>query len=281
METIFRSLVEFQEHFSSDEICREFLEQQRWNGIPVFPYFGSRKVYRIEKGKRLLCSEKTCQHKFSVTVGTIYESSKIPLQKWFLAMYIIGNHKKGISSLQLSRDLHITQKSAWFLNHRIREMLREKAPQKLKDVVEIDETYCGGKNKNRHADKKIPNSQGRSTKDKTPVLGSIQRGGKLRTVVVPNTQAETIKPIIQSWVKDGSIMVTDEWQAYRELSKDYLHVVVNHGQEEYVRGAFHTNTMEGFWSLFKRGIYGIYHQVSPKHLHRYCDEFSFRFNEGL
>jgi len=193
-------------------------------------------------------------------------------------VYLCTSSKKGISSLQLHRQLGVTQKTAWFILHRIREMLRAKAPHMLKDVVEIDETLVGGKNKNRHADKKVKGSQGRSAKDKTPVLGAVQRGGKLVAVAVPDTQAETLKPIIKKWVEDGSIMVTDEYRSYNELKRDYLHVTVNHSEEEYVRGAFHTNTIEGFWSLFKRGIFGIYHNVSPKHLQRYVTEFESRYN---
>ena len=149
---------------------------------------------------------------------------------------------------------------------------------KMDGLVQADESFFGGKNKNRHADKKVFESQGRSVKDKTPVLGMIQTGGKLHTQVIPDTKAKTIKPIIEKLVTEGSIVVTDEWLGYTGLEKKYAHIVINHKNDEYVRGAFHTNNIENFWSLLKRGIYGIYHQVSPKHLHRYCDEFAYRFN---
>lgn len=145
-------------------------------------------------------------------------------------------------------------------------------------LVQADESFFGGKNKNRHNDKKILASQGRSVKDKTPVLGVIQTGGKLHAQVIPDTKAKTIKPIIEKLVAEGSIVVTDEWLGYSGLENKYSHIVINHKNDEYVRGAFHTNNIENFWSVLKRGIYGIYHQVSPKHLHRYCDEFAYRFN---
>jgi transposase-like protein len=192
-------------------------------------------------------------------------------------MYLIASHKKGISSHQLHRDLGITQKTAWFILHRIREALRDKNSPLLTDVVEVDETFVGGKNKNRHADKKVENSQGRSVKDKTPVVGVMQRGGRVITQVVRDTKAENLHPIIVNAVKSGSIVITDEWRAYQGLD-GFSHVVVSHTEGEYVRGAFHNNTIEGFWSLLKRGLYGIYHQVSPKHLSRYCNEFTYRYN---
>jgi len=272
----FKTLPQLLDYFKDEQTCREYLEQQRWNGEPVCPFCNTKNPYRTNRGFK--CRNKECYKKFTVTVGTIYENSKVPLRTWFAAVYLCTSSKKGISSLQLHRQLGVTQKTAWFILHRIREMLRAKAPHMLKDVVEIDETLVGGKNKNRHADKKVKGSQGRSAKDKTPVLGAVQRGGKLVAVAVPDTQAETLKPIIKKWVEDGSIMVTDEYRSYNELKRDYLHVTVNHSEEEYVRGAFHTNTIEGFWSLFKRGIFGIYHNVSPKHLQRYVTEFESRYN---
>jgi transposase-like protein len=209
----------------------------------------------------------------------MYENTKVPLQKWFLAMYIIGNHKKGISSCQLGRDIGVTQKSAWFILHRIREMhIKKSANKQLRNVVSADETFIGGLNKNRHADKKVLENQGRSTKDKTPVLGLHEHGGHVVTHVIPDTKAATLKPIIQKMVEQGSIVVTDEWDSYNAIRDQYKHVVIKHNEGEYVRGCFHTNNIENFWSLLSRGIYGIYHQVSRKHLFRYCNEFTFRYN---
>ena len=279
MNTNFKNIIEFQRYFNTEEVCRKYLEINRWPEGIICPFCCSTKVYRFSDGKRFKCADRFCNKKFTVTVGTMYENSKIPLQKWFLAMYVIGNHKKGISSCQLARDLGVTQKTGWFLLHRIREMhIKKSANRKLRDVVSADETFIGGLNKNRHADKKIEDNQGRSTKDKTPVLGLIQHGGHVVTEVIPDTKAATLKPIIQRMVERGSIIVTDEWDSYNSIRGEYKHVVIKHNEGEYVRGAFHTNNIENFWSLLKRGIYGIYHQVSRKHLDRYCQEFAFRFN---
>jgi transposase-like protein len=276
--TNFKNLVEFQQYFKDEETCRKHLAKARWDGVPVCPFCQSERIICFSDGKRFKCREKTCNKKFTVTVGTIYENSKIPLQKWFLAMYLIGNHKKGISSCQLARDLGVTQKTAWFINHRIREMHTNKSIEKLETVVQIDESFIGGKNKNRHWDKKIPHSQGRSNKDKAPVLGAISLSGSVKLQVIPNTKAASIEPLIKKWVKEGSIMVTDDWEAYAGLGEEFLRVVIDHSNGEYVKGGFTTNNIENFWSLFKRGIFGIYHQVSKEHLQRYCEEFAFRFN---
>lgn len=277
MELKFKSLLELLDYFREETTCMEFLAKQRWGNIPCCPKCGSVGAYVIEKGKRFKC-KNGCGSKFSVTVGTVFENTKIPLRTWFAAIYLATAHKKGISSLQLHRDLGITQKTAWFMLHRIRESMREKAPEMLEGTVEADETFVGGKNKNRHADKKVPLSQGRSFKDKTPVLGMVQRGGKLITKVISDTRAKTLKPVITQMVQEGSVLITDEWGSYKQLAQPYVHQVINHGEGEYSRNGFHTNTIEGFWSLLKRGIFGIYHYASPKHLNRYCDEFSYRYN---
>lgn len=279
MNTNFNNLVQFQQYFKDEETCRKHLEQQRWDGKPVCPFCQTERVYRFKDGRRFKCAEKTCNKKFTVTVGTIYENSKIPLQKWFLAVYLLGNHKKGISSLQLSRDLGITQKSAWFVNHRVREMLKDKAPQLLKEQVQVDESYVGGKNKNRHANKKIEHSQGRSAKDKTPVVGLYERNGRVVTFVVSNTDAETLHGIMEQNVEKDAILITDAYRSYRGLEKKYKHIVVKGESGRYVvDNKFHTQNIENFWSLLKRGIIGIYHYTSPQHLSRYCDEFAHRYN---
>lgn len=279
----FKSFSEMLKVLPDENACRNYLELILWEGVPVCPHCGCKndehyklKTKGIFKG---LYKCKDCRERFTVTVGTIFEGSHIDLRKWFIAVYIFSSHKKGISSHQLARDLGITQKSAWFMLGRIRYAFQVKSlATKMFGVISADESFFGGKNKNRHADKKVPESQGRSVKDKTPVLGMMQTGGKVHLSVVPDTKATTLKPVIEKMVAEGSIIVTDEWRGYSGLSKQYSHVVINHKDNEYVRGAFHTNNIEGFWSLLKRGIYGIYHQVSPKHLHRYCDEFAYRFN---
>jgi transposase-like protein len=273
MELHFKSLPKLLDHFKDNATCIAFLEQQRWGKNPICPHCGNKEVYRTNRGFKC----KGCSKKFTVTVGTVFENSKIKLNIWFAAIYLCTAHKKGISSLQLHRDLGVTQKTAWFMLHRIREMLRQKKSPLLQGTVQADETFVGGKNKNRHADKKIEASQGRSVKDKTPVFGLVNEG-KVNTEVITDTKATTLKPIIEAMVEKGAIVVTDEWNGYTGLSIDYDHQVIKHNEGKYKHGEFHTNSVEGFWSLLKRGIFGIYHYASPQHLNRYCDEFSYRYN---
>lgn len=270
----FASILEFQKEFDTDEKCRVFLEQQRWGNDAACPFCGSLNVTRLKNGKRFQCNEKECRNKFSVTVGTILQSTKIPLTKWFLAMYILSNHSKGISSLQLASWLNITQKSAWYLNHRIREMLKDNDPQLLTGIVEVDESFIGGKLKNR------PKSKRNIEKfeNKTMVFGALQREGRVVTKIVDSTKAEDLIQAVRENVEKDAIMVTDENRSYIQLKKEYKHVAVNHTEEKYVIGAAHTNTIEGFWNLLKKQINGIHHSVSPKHLQRYCNEASYRYN---
>jgi transposase-like protein len=271
----FKSILQFQKEFDTDQKCRTYLELQRWGNTPACPHCGSINVCRFANGYIFKCREKQCRKKFSATVGTVYESSKIPLTKWFLAMYIITNHSKGISSYQLAKWLDVTQKTAWFINHRIRESLTEKQPELLYGVVEVDETYVGGKVGNKHKSKR---KDAGKFDNKTMVFGAVKRNGKVTTKVVPNTTKESLINAVKESVEQGSTMVSDENMSYSSLSENYNHVSVNHGKEEYVRGAAHTNTIEGFWSLLKRQIVGIHHSVSGKHLQRYCHEASYRYN---
>jgi transposase-like protein len=269
----FKSILEFQKHFNTDEKCRIALAQERWGETPACPFCASTKVKAITGSKRFQCNEKVCRKQFSVTVGTVLENTKIPLTKWFLAMYILSNHSKGISSLQLASWLDVTQKTAWFLNHRIREMLTEKAPELLTGIVECDETRVGGKIANRHVSKRDTNRD-----NKTMVFGAVQRQGRVVTKIVSDVTIESLNNAVQSVIQEGAIMVTDEHVGYNKLNKIYKHVKVNHSKEEYVRDAAHTNTIEGFWSLLKKQIGGIHHSVSAKHLQRYCNEASHRYN---
>lgn len=280
----FKTFTQMMIALPDETACRNYLEQMRWNGEPVCPHCGSinKDHYKLKtKGEfkgLYKCKEKECRKRFTVTVGTMFEGSHAPLRTWFIAMYIFSSHKKGISSIQLGKDLGITQKTAWFMLHRIREAFGSKPKIQFSGVIQADETFIGGKNKNRHAHKKVKESQGRSVKDKTPVFGLIRNGNEVYTAVVPDTKATTLRPVINEMVSKGSIVVTDEWHGYNGLNQGFSHIVLNHQRDEYVRGAFHTNNIEGFWSLLKRGIYGIYHQASPKHLNRYCTEFSHRYN---
>lgn len=274
----FKNLIEATEYFSIEKNCIDYLMEMRWPDGINCTFCHHSKVYHLAgPKKRYKCAK--CLKSFSLIKGTIFENSQIPLNKWFVAIYIISAHKKGISSVQLGKDIGVTQKTAWFMLHRIRfAFSNDNYEGKLYGVVQCDEVYIGGKNKNRPLHKRIQNSQGRSLKDKTPVFGMIETGGRLFTSVVPNTKASTLKPLIKKLVKEGSIVVTDEWTAYKNMPEEFYHIAINHGEEEYARGAFHTNSIEGFWSLLKRGIFGIYHFVSPKHLQRYCEEFAYRYN---
>ncbi|MCB0400939.1 MAG: IS1595 family transposase [Flavobacteriales bacterium] len=271
----FSSMFDLLKAFPDEQTCINHLEELRWNGNVVSPFDPSSKIYNC-KGNKYKC--KNTGKYFNVKTDTIFDNTKMPLQKWFLAIWIVTSHKKGISSLQLSRDLDITQKSAWFMLQRIRNCFGIDNDAELDNEVEADETYVGGKNKNRHSDKKIKNSQGRSSKDKTPVVGMVERNGKLTARKVDNVQAETLTKEIIKNVKESATLYTDEWLGYKGVARIYDHSVVKHNQGEYVNGRIHTNTIEGFWSLLKRGIFGIYHFTSKKHLQKYVDEFVFRYN---
>lgn len=264
--------------FPNETSCVKFLETQRWNGIVVSPFDSSSKVYTCKNG-RYVCANT--RKYFNVKTGTLFDNTKIPLQKWFIAIWLMTSHKKGVSSLQLAKDLGITQKSAWFVAQRIRQCFCLESEPTFDGIVEVDETFVGGKNKNRHKDKKVPMSQGRSFKDKTPVLGLLQRGGRLSAFVIPNTKGKSIQPILRRLLHHSAWLMSDEWLAYRGMQSHCKHSIIDHGRKEYVNfndATIHTNTIEGFWGIFKRGYNGIYNWMSKKHLQKYVDEFVFRYN---
>lgn len=271
----FNSILELLKAFPNDQTCINHLEELRWNGNVISPFDETSKVYKCA-GNKYKC--KNTGKYFNVRTSTLFDNTKIELQKWFLAIYIVTAHKKGISSLQLGRDINVTQKTAWFMLQRIRNCFGIENNHELDNEVEIDETYVGGKNKNRHSDKKVENSQGRSHKDKTPVLGMVEREGKLSAMQVDNVSSKKLTPEVIKLVKESASIYTDEWLGYKGVSKIYDHSVVKHNEGQYVSGRIHTNTIEGFWSLLKRGIFGIYHSTSKKHLQKYVDEFVFRYN---
>lgn len=276
MTTKFKNLQTLLDFFKDEETCKAYYEQARWGGNVACPHCGSLKIYRTNRGYK--CGEKECAKKFSLTVGTIFENSKIPLRTWFAAMYLCTTSKKGVSSIQLSEQLGITQKTAWFVLSRIRTMLNDNNNEQLTGEVEVDETYIGGKDKNRHASKRKSNT---GTSGKHAMVGFLQRNGKvvLRPMPAGTTNSETLKPLVREIVSANAILITDGHAAYRGLAKEFKqHEAVDHGKGEYVRGEYHTNGIEGFWGIMKRGIYGIYHNVSYKHLHRYCNEFGYRYN---
>lgn len=271
-----KSFIDLFNSLHDENSCREFLESERWHGDSICPHCHKQcsEHYKLKsKGVfKGLYKCKYCRKRFTVTVGTIFEGSHVPLKKWFYAIYVFLSHKKGISSTQLSKDIGVTQKTAWFILERIRYNLKDKVKVEFKTETQVDETYVGGRNKGR-----FKNVQGRSLKSKIPVVGLLS-DGKAYTIVVPNTGGKVLKGIIDALVQKGSTVITDGWKGYFGLSKSYRHEVVEHSTGEYVRNGFHTNGIEGFWSHLKRGIMGIYHKVSPKHLFRYCDEFAFRYN---
>ncbi|TLU99571.1 IS1595 family transposase [Dyadobacter luticola] len=272
----FKSILDLVKAFPTEQDCINHLERLRWNGTVVSPFDENSKVYNCS-GNRYKC--KNTGKYFNVKVGTIFEDTKIPLIKWFMALYIFSSHKKGISSHQLAKDIDVTQKTAWFLLHRLRYAFdHPDFKQALEDTVEVDETYIGGQEKNKHEWKKVEGTQGRSTKTKKPVLGMLQRGGFIITQVVPDTKQATIEPVIESSVKCNAVVMTDEWKAYDKLNQKFNHERVNHGTKQFVNGMAHTNGVENFWSHLKRGIDGIYHWVSVGHLQSYVDEFAYRYN---
>lgn len=274
----FKTLVDLFSYFENEQTCRDYLEFIRWpEGLKcAYKDCGHDKIFRFSNGKTYKCDK--CKKQFSVRVGTIFEDSKISLKKWFAAIYLITSHKKGISSLQLHRDIGVTQKTAWYMNHRVRHSLSWQPEEKLSGVVEADETFIGGKEINKHKSKKTEGTQGRSTETKTPVAGLVERGGNVRAKKVKDTTGNSLRKFVYENVERGSQLHTDEWWGYRGLEKLFSHSIIKHNEKEYVKGDCYTNTLEGFWSLLKRGVVGIYHSMSNKHLQKYVDEFVFRYN---
>jgi transposase-like protein len=274
----FNSILELIQAFPDEESCVCFLEKQRWSGNVISPFDPSSKIWKC-KDNKYMCGN-TGKY-FNVKTGTLFDNTKISLQKWFIAIWLMTSHKKGISSVQLAKDIAVTQKTAWFMAQRIRNCFFLGDEDQLENVVEVDETFVGGKNKNRHHDKKVPMSTGRSYKDKTPVFGMLQRGGKLIAYVIPDTKASTIQPIIHKKLHPDARLISDEWLAYSGMGAYFEHSIINHGKKEYVNkedGSIHTNSIEGFWGIFKRGINGIYNWLSRKHMQKYVNEFVFRYN---
>lgn len=299
----FKTIIDMIKVFPDERSCHQYLASQRWEGLMVCPHegCGNDKAYVFSDGIRYKCTE--CKRLFTAKTGTFMENSKLDTIKWLMAMYLIM-HKKGISSVQLSKDIGVTQKTAWFILQRVRWALGNEDPEPMTGNVQLDETFVGGKNKNRHHDKKVKNSQGRSFKDKTPVMGMLQeqeyeiierphkvitdsivhekviiKQSVVRCQVVPDTTAKSLQPIIKENIKEGSTIISDEWHAYRGLNSMYTHHVVDHGRKQYVNELGYTsNALEGFWSHAKRSIIGIYHKTSPKHLNKYFFEFAFRYN---
>ncbi|HVW94334.1 MAG TPA: IS1595 family transposase [Mucilaginibacter sp.] len=275
----FKTIYDLVHRFPDEKSCHTYLASRRWcDGEVSCPYEDCtcNKVYVFKDGIRYKC--KNCGRIFTAKTRTIFEGSNLPLIKWFIAMHLIM-HKKGISSVQLAKDIGTTQRTAWFLLQRIRHTLGMDVKNvKLSGTVEIDETFVGGKNKNRHRNKRVKNSQGRSYKDKAPVFGMKQRNGLVKAMVVNSVNSEDLYRAVAENVEKGTDIMSDEWRAYTALDKEFNRSFVEHGRGNYVNGNVSTNGIENFWSHLKRSIIGIYHQVSRKHLNRYVDESVFRYN---
>ena len=272
----FDSLIEFVDTFNTEQKCIDFLELILWNGNPISPYDKTAKVYKCTNS-RYKCA-KTKKYFTVKNSINLFRNSNIKLRKWFVAIWLYITNKGGLASTYLQRELKLTQKTTWNMLRKIREFSGFENKHFLSGEVEVDETYVGGKNKNRHADKKVKHSQGRSHKDKVPVFGMISRGGKVVARVVDSVKRNELEPIILRTVELGDVIFSDEWFAYDELYKYYEHYRVNHGSRQYVDGNAHTNNIENFWSQLKRGIIGVYRVVSKKYLQFYVNEFVLRRN---
>jgi transposase-like protein len=265
-------------HYADFENCKSFMIGLRWqDGVVKCPRCGSDKVFWIEKERVWKCYGKHDHAKFSLKTGTTMEDSPIGVDKWLAALWLVVNCKNGISSCEVAKDLGITQKSAWFLNHRIRYALHEGTFDKLSGEVEVDETFIGGKARNMHVDKRERRITGTGGKDKTAVMGILERGGRVRVKVVPNRRKSALQAEVRDHVAAGAALYSDALKSYDGLAQEYAHQVIDHA-EKYVDGKVHTNGLENFWSLLKRGINGTYVSVEPFHLFRYLDEQAYRFN---
>ena len=286
------NLIELAQHFSDEEKAREYVEKLRWPDGPICPHCGElNNAYRLipqdsKKGKHVrpgVWKCGGCRQQFTVTVGTIFEDSHIPLSKWLLAYHLLCSSKKGMSAHQLHRMLKVTYRSAWFMAHRIRyTMTQEPLSSKLDGIVEIDETWIGGKlRRQRTTEGKAANRRNK-TVNKAPVVAVLQRGGRVQSMHVSRVTAENLKPIVERMVAEDAHIMTDSSTTLRGALKGRRHDTVNHFVNEFARHengvCISTNSVEGFFGILKRGINGVYHHVGQQHLHRYLTEFDFRYN---
>ena len=265
-------MAEFLEYFKDEETCREHFTAIRFRNGEYCPHCGHKEIYTFSNGKRYRCAK--CKKDFTIITGTVFGETKLPLRKWFIAIYLLSTSSKGISSVQVAKHVGVTQKTGWFMDHRIRKAMKQNKGQ-LFGTVEADETYIGGLEKNKHLSDRLHKGTGGT--GKSAVFGLRSRGGDTQAKVVKTVRSEELQPIIKEAVSHGAILYTDNWCGYNGL-KGFRHTVINHSDGQYVKGNAHTNSIESFWALFKRGYHGIYHFMSRKHLQRYVDESIFRFN---
>ena len=272
-----KTLAEAIIYFADADNALQYLAAKRWPKGVTCPHCNAAEPMFLKTRRIWKCRATKCRKQFSVKVGTILNESAIGIDKWLTAMWLVSNCRNGVSSYEIARDLGVTQKTAWFMLHRIREAMQDKTATKLAGEVEVDESFIGGKARNMHRAKRERVITGTGGKDKAIALGMVERGGKVRTFAVPNRRKHELHGKVRENVKAGSALFTDSLQSYNGMSADYRHAVVDHAVE-YARGNVHTNTMENFWSLVKRQLHGTYISVEPFHLFRYLDEQSFRYN---
>ena len=274
-----KSLQEAVVYFSNPDNCVAHLVAQRWpDGVVKCPNCGNENVSYREHRRTWTCSSHHAKREFSIKVGTMMEDSPIGLDKWLMATWMLTNCKNGVSSYEIARDVKVSQKAAWFMLHRIRLAMQDEwFGSKFGGEVEADETFIGGKSRNMHVSKRQRRITGTGGKDKTAVMGLLERGGKVKTIVVPNRKRAALQTEVRKHVEAGTALYTDALPSYSGLAQEYAHGVIDHAVA-YVDGRVHTNGLENFWSLLKRGISGTYVSVEPFHLFRYLDEQSFRFN---